>query len=180
MKNLQSLRASSPTLMRSVRTLIPLLFLFAGIQTALAQCQGMVDSVAATAGCTERSNVPVTKAEIDPQKPYRLEELIDIAETNNPRTRIAWEAAKQAADRLGIARSDYYPRLAALALSGDQRLINPFPEPLAPRGYVMVEVPVVEAGLGMEYNVFDFGKRGAKIEASKAIRLAAAALFQRT
>jgi outer membrane protein TolC len=180
MKNPQPLRADFPTLMRSVRTLIPLLFLFAGIQTATAQCQGMVDSVAAAASCTERSNVPVTKAEIDPQKPYRLEELIDIAESNNPRTRIAWEAAKQAADRLGIARSDYYPRLAALALSGDQRLINPFPEPLAPRGYVMVEVPVVEAGLGMEYNVFDFGKRGAKIEASKAIRLAAAAAFQRT
>lgn len=146
----------------------------------MAQCQGMVDSVAAAASCTERSNALATRAEIDPQKPCRLEELIDIAESNNPRTRIAWEAAKQAADRLGIARSDYYPRLAAMALSGDQRIINPFPEPLAPRGYVMVEVPTVEAGLGLEYNVFDFGKRGARIEASKAIRLATVAVFQRT
>jgi len=60
----------------------------------------------------------MSKVEIDPAKPYRLEELIDIAETNNPRTRIAWEAAKQAANRLGIARSDYYPHLAARGASG--------------------------------------------------------------
>jgi TolC family type I secretion outer membrane protein len=140
----------------------------------------MVASVATAATCTAQNNVTVSKTEIDPQKPYRLEELIDNAETNNPRTQIAWERAKQAADRLGIARSDYYPRLAALALFGDQRFIEPFPEPLAPRGYVMVETPVVEAGMGLEYNVFDFGKRGAKIEASKALRLAAVAAFQRT
>jgi outer membrane protein TolC len=158
-----------------------MLFLFsAGTESAIAQCQGMVESVAAGATCTTRSTAPLSHAEIDPQKPYRLEELIDIAESYNPMTRIAWETAKQAADRLGIERSDYYPRLAALALFGDQRLIDPFPEPLAPRGYVMVEIPVVEAGRGLEYNVFDFGKRGAKIEASKALRLAAAAAFQRT
>jgi outer membrane protein TolC len=140
----------------------------------------MVDSVATAATCTARSNVPLSQTKIDPHKPYRLEELIDLAETNNPRTRIAWESAKQAANRLGIARSDYFPRLAAIALFGDQRFINPFPKPLAPRGYVMVEVPAVETGVGLEYNVFDFGKRGAKLEASKALRLAAVAAFQRT
>lgn len=136
--------------------------------------------MATAAACTERNNVPISHAEIDSHKPYRLEELIDIAETNNPRTRIAWESAKQAADRIGIARSDYYPHLAALVLGGDQRSLIPFPEPLAPRGYVLVEAPAVEAGLGLEYNVFDFGRRGAKLEASKALRLAAAAAFQRT
>jgi TolC family type I secretion outer membrane protein len=163
---------------------LPLIFMLllfsAGKERAIAQCQGMVESVATAATCTARYTAPLSHTEIDPQKPYRLEDLIDIAESNNPLTRIAWETAKQAADRLGIARSDYYPRLAALALFGDQRLIDPFPEPLAPRGYVMVEIPVVEAGLGLEYNVFDFGKRGAKIEASKALRLAATAAFQRT
>ena len=169
------------TLMYFRRRYVVLLLVFiAGTHTAIAQCQGMVDSVTIAASCTARSNVPISHTEIDPHKAYRLEELIDIAETNNPQTRISWETAKQAADRLGIARSDYYPRLAAIALFGDQRLINPFPEPLAPRGYVMVEAPAVEAGLSLEYNVFDFGRRSAKIEASKAIRLAAVAAFQRT
>jgi len=123
----------------------------------------------------------MSKAEIDPTKPYRLEELIDIAESNNPRTHIAWEAAKQAANRLGIARSDYYPHLAALVLSGDQRAIEPWPRPLgAPNGYFLVELPVVEAGVALQYNVYDFGRRGGRVEASKALRLATAAMFQRT
>lgn len=134
----------------------------------------------AAAACTTRNNAPMSRAVIDPHKPYRLEELIDLAETNNPQTRTAWEAAKEAAARLGIARSDYFPRLAAIALFGDQRSIYPFPKPLAPRGYVVVEAPDVNAGLGLEYNVFDFGRRGAKLEASKALRLAAVAAFQRT
>jgi outer membrane protein TolC len=123
----------------------------------------------------------MSKAEIDSTKPYRLEELIDVAETNNPRTRIAWEAAKQAANRLGMARSEYFPHLAALALSGDQRVIEPWPKPLgAPRGYFLIEAPVVESGVEVKYNVYDFGRRGAKVEASKALRLAAVAAFQRT
>jgi outer membrane protein TolC len=66
-----------------------------------------------------------------------------------------------------------------LALFGDQRLINPFPKPLAPRGYVMVEIPVAQAGMGLEYTVFDFGRRGARLEEGKALHLAAVASFQR-
>jgi TolC family type I secretion outer membrane protein len=123
----------------------------------------------------------MSRAQIDPTKPYRLEELIDIAETNNPRTRIAWEAAKQAANVLGIARSDYFPHLAALALSGDQRVIVPWPKPLgAPSGYFLIEAPVAQSGVDLKYNVYDFGRRAARVEASKALRLAQVAAFQRT
>ena len=157
------------------------LLLFLAAPRASAQCQKTVSSVLAAADCTAKFDVPLSQAQIDPDKPYRLEELIDIAETNNPRTRIAWESAKQAADRIGIARSDYFPHLAALALSGDQRLIVPFPKELgATRGYILAETPVAEAGVAMHYNVFDFGRRGAKLDASKAARLASAAMFQRT
>jgi outer membrane protein len=156
------------------------LLLFAA-PSAFGQCQSSVTTVAAAANCTAKFDVPLSQTQIDPQKPYRLEELIDIAETNNPRTRIAWESAKQAADRIGIARSDYYPHLAALALSGDQRLIVPFPKELgASRGYILAETPMAEAGFAMHYNVFDFGRRGAKVDATKAARLASAAMFQRT
>jgi len=158
-----------------------LLLVFAVASCVRAQCQGKLSSLDAAANCTARNNAPMSKADIDPKKLYSLEELIDIAETNNPRTRIAWESAKQAAERLGMARSEYYPHLAAMALAGDERAIVPWPKPLgAPNGYFVAEAPLMQSGVDLIYNVFDFGKRASRVEASKAIRLAAAAGFQRT
>ncbi|HEX3572716.1 MAG TPA: TolC family protein [Acidobacteriaceae bacterium] len=116
-------------------------------------------------------------AKLDPTYPYTLAELIDIAEHNNPRTRIAWERAKQKADELGIAKSAYYPVLAGVAAFSDQRIIDPFPKPLAPRGYVMVEIPAVVPEVTLDYLIFDFGKRGAKVDAATAEKLAAGANF---
>jgi outer membrane protein TolC len=139
-----------------------------------------VATLASVADCTARVSLPATELKIDPTHPFRLEELIDLAERNNPETRMAWESARQAAVRMGIERSAYYPHLAALALFGDQRLINPFPKILSPNGYNMVEIPVAQAGLGLEYDVFDFGRRGARLESSKALQLASAAAFQRS
>jgi outer membrane protein len=121
--------------------------------SAVAQCAGKVSDLAAAATCTANLEAPKALATIDPRRPYRLEELIDIAETNNPRTRIAWERAKQAAEGVGIARSEYFARLAGTALFGNERFINPFPKPLAPPGYTMVESPTVDAGLAMEYTI---------------------------
>jgi outer membrane protein TolC len=146
---------------------------------AAAQCVGTISDLSTAATCTAKMRAPQTLATIDTQRPYRLEELIDIAESNNPRTRIAWERAKQAAEGIGIARSEYFPRLAGTALFGNERFINPFPKPLAPLGYTMVESPTVDAGLAMEYTVFDFGRRHAQLDSSKAQRLAAVASFQR-
>ncbi len=146
---------------------------------AAAQCVGTVAELTAAATCTAKTMAPRMTATIDPHRPYRLEELIDIAETNNPHTRIAWERAKQAAEGVGIARSEYYPHLAGAALFGDARFINPFPKPLAPLGYTMVEDPSIDTGLAVEYTVFDFGRRRAQLDSSKAQQLAAAASFQR-
>jgi outer membrane protein TolC len=121
-----------------------------------------------------------TVATIDPARPYGLAELIDIAEQNNPQTRIAWERAKQRADELGVAKSAYYPVLAGLAAFSDQRIINPFPMPLAPRGYVMVEIPAVVPEVTLDYLLFDFGKRGAQVDSATAEKLAAGANFIQT
>ena len=38
-----------------------------------------------------------SRVSINPRKVYNLAELIDIAERNNPDTRVAWERARQAA-----------------------------------------------------------------------------------
>jgi outer membrane protein TolC len=116
---------------------------------------------------------------LDPTHVYSLAELIDIAELNNPQTHIAWERARQAADRLGIAKSAYFPVLSGLAAGGDSRAIEPFPEPLSVRGYNMIEAPVVVPEITLDFLIFDFGKREAKVDGATAEKLAAGANFIR-
>jgi outer membrane protein len=67
------------------------------------------------------------KVQIDPRKVYDLPELIDIAQRNNPETRIAWERARQAAEAVGLRESTYYPYLAASAGAGYSHAFLPFP-----------------------------------------------------
>jgi len=146
---------------------------------AQSQCSGIATTAAAAADCA-RNVLPVDRpAEVDPARAYSLAELIDIAEFNNPRTHIVWERAKQAAERLGIAKSAYFPVLSGLAAFADQRLIEPFPKPLAPRGYTMVEVPAVVPEITLDYLIFDFGKREAKVDTAIAEKIAAGANFIR-
>src|SRR5580698_1800782 len=146
---------------------------------AQGQCTGIATTPAAAADCA-RHVLPVDKAAaLDPARAYSLAELIDIAEFNNPRTHIVWEHAKQAAERQGIAKSAYFPVLSGLAAVADQRAIEPFPKPLAPRGYTMVEVPAVVPEITLDYLIFDFGKREAKVDAATAEKIAAGANFIR-
>ena len=56
-----------------------------------------------------------TRPVLEDSHSYTLPELVDIAERNNPETRVAWEQAKQKAVATGIARSALFPTLAALA-----------------------------------------------------------------
>ena len=51
-------------------------------------------------------------------KTYYLAELIDIAESNNPQTRVFWEHAGSQGASFGVARSELYRTLAAPALCG--------------------------------------------------------------
>jgi outer membrane protein len=164
--------------------IILLIFLFAlaGFRPLdiMGQCAGLVSTPAAAANCVTHAIPMDTVVTLDPAHPYTLAELIDIAEHNNPRTRIVWERAKQKADELGIAKSAYYPVLAGVAAFSDERIISPFPKPLAPRGYTMVEVPAVVPEVTLDYLIFDFGKREAKVDAATAEKLAAGANFIQT
>jgi len=116
---------------------------------------------------------------LDEAHPYTLSELIDVAESNHPEARIAWLAARAAAERTGLARSEYLPHLAGAATMLNQKLINPFPKPYAPQGYTMVEMPVGEAGLELGYTLVDFGRRHAHLQAARANALAAADHLER-
>jgi outer membrane protein TolC len=109
-----------------------------------SQCAGIASTPRAASDCAAHA-IPAGKiAALDPTHPYSLGELVDIAEHNNPRTRVVWERAKQKAKQLGIAKSAYFPVSTGIATFADERLIEPFPEPLAPRGYIMVEATVVQ------------------------------------
>ena len=163
-------------------TCLPLwgaLFAFAWLSpmSTQAQCAGIASTPNAAADCVAHA-IPIDRvAQLDPAHPYTLAELIDIAEHNNPHTRIVWEQAKQKAEELGVAKSAYFPVLAGVAAFADERIINPFPEPLSPRGYNMVEVPAVVPEVTLDYLIFDFGKREAKVDAATAEKLAAGANF---
>ncbi len=158
-----------------VRLLLSLCLCLAG--KGRAQCAGDVSSPQSAADCTVHAIPPENVATLVAGHTYTLAELIDIAEHNNPRTRIAWEGAKQRADRLGIAKSAYYPILAGEAAFAGERIIEPFPKPLAPLGYTLIRIPLVQPEVTLQYLIFDFGRRGAEVDAATAEKLAAGANF---
>ena len=100
---------------------------------------------------------------IDPIKNYSLAELIDLAETHNPETQLAWERARAQAAALGVARSELLPTLAAAALSQTSREDTY----LGTRFYRQT-FQDFQGALVLNYTVFDFGARAGRIDAAKA------------
>jgi outer membrane protein len=118
----------------------------------------------------KRVRQPVLPIERD--KAYSLAELIDLAEAHNPETRVAWENARAQAAALGIARSELYPTLSAVALSGVERQ----EVPLGTRFYRHTDT-ALQASLDLNYTIFDFGARRGRIAAESARVLAANFVF---
>ena len=105
---------------------------------------------------------------INPAKVYSLSDLVDLAESTNPTTRIAWDDAKRAALAAGIVESAYLPQITASALTGWQS------------GGVKSGVTGVGSSssssltgtvgaLSMNWLLFDFGERAATIDAAKQL-----------
>jgi outer membrane protein len=116
---------------------------------------------------------------IDPQKRYNLVELIDIAERVNPETRVAWEAARQAAIGIGLVESEYFPVLTLSALGGYQSEAVPGPFNVAPSGFFRVILNQVLPTLNLRWLLLDFGRRGNAWDAAKERLLAANLGFNR-
>lgn len=57
---------------------------------------------------------------IDPKHVYDLAELIDVAQSNNQNTRIAWNSAREAALAAGVARSAVQRAQAQVDSAGSQ------------------------------------------------------------
>jgi outer membrane protein len=135
-------------------------------------------------------------ATIEPDHVYSLPELIDIAESANPDTRIGWEKARQAALAVGIAKAEYFPTVSALAIGGYQHLWFPvpniqaaigaapsdflpnvsFPLPQLPSGRVGIELFQFLPFLLVRWTVLQFG-RGASVRAAENLSVVANALF---
>lgn len=119
--------------------------------------------------------VPDTKVHVDPAHTYTLAELIDLAESHNPDTRIAWENAKVQAAELGIARSLLYPTLAAAALAQTTRQ-----GVLFGTTFVRQTLGLFQAQLEVNYLIFDFGERQSRIQLSRSNLLGADYAFNST
>src|ERR1700692_1231850 len=115
----------------------------------------------------EGNHVRQSAFRIESDKNYSLAELIDLAETHNPETRVAWESARAQAAALGIARSELFPTLSAVALAGVTRDESGFGAQ-----FYRQTLPSLELTLDLNYTIFDFGARRGRINAESARLLA--------
>src|SRR5712671_1256193 len=117
---------------------------------------------------------------INPRKIYGLADLVDIAERNNPETRVAWERARGAAAAVGLSESACYPFLVASAAAGYDRAFIPFPtltaNPTHPSlsnvritggGSLVTEAQVYRGELNAKWLLLDFGERSAVVAAAR-------------
>jgi outer membrane protein len=111
----------------------------------------------------------------DPAKIYTLPDLVNIAEENNPETRVAWENAKARAADLGISKATLYPTLAATAVASSARysvFLN--------TAYVRQTTFTFAPTFTLDYVIFDFGRRSDEITISKYNLIAANLQFNNT
>ena len=168
-------RSSAPRLARIRREarLLAALFLLFPVQLSWAQSAPVSADRPWHALWEKRiegdtNNFPASRFRPDPARTYSLPELIDLAETYNPETRFAWERARAQAAALGIARSDLYPTLAAIALAGVDRT-----EIFFGSRFFRQTVGDFQVALDLNYTVFDFGARRGRINAAQADALGA-------
>jgi outer membrane protein len=101
-------------------------------------------------------------------KPYALATLVDLAERENPKTREAWEVAREAAAAIGLAESAYLPQLSLQAIGGFQHTPLPMPRNLVPAGYFVSDTREVIPALALKWLLFDFGRREAQVQGARA------------
>jgi outer membrane protein TolC len=112
------------------------------------------------------ASLPAPPPDLDSSHAYTLPELIDIAQSHNPATRIAWEDARNAALATGIARASYLPSLSATVVGAYQTGSN---------GTSLFGTPVENdvstsgaiSALSLQWLLFDFGERDALVAAAK-------------
>jgi outer membrane protein len=104
--------------------------------------------------------------DLKPDKIYSLPELIDIAQSNNPLTRIAWNNARDVALAAGVAESAYLPKLSASVIGGYQTSQGQS-SALGQSSTGGADTHGGISALSMQWLLFDFGERAAIVDVAK-------------
>jgi len=99
-------------------------------------------------------------AELDRSHSYTLAELIDLAQSHDPSTRVAWENARDAALATGIAKVAYLPSLSASVVGAYQT-----------GGDISLHGSI--SALSVQWLLFDFGERDAVVSAAEQVSVIA-------
>ena len=118
---------------------------------------------------------PAPAYTLDANHTYTLAELVDLAESHNPDTRVAWQEAKARAQSLGVAESALFPTISAVALARTFRQND-----IYAGGFYRDTVGLFQPTLNLNYLIFDFGRRSGTINAAKAELFAADFAFNDT
>jgi len=103
---------------------------------------------------------------VDSAKVYGLADLIDLAGSSNPTTRIAWDDARRAALAAGIAQSAYLPKVNATAAG----VYGSHTGSTTALGSSFNSTPSGEGVIGavsLQWLLFDFGERTAVVDAAR-------------
>jgi outer membrane protein len=114
------------------------------------------------------AHIPLPPRDLKRHHPYSLAELIDLAQSNNPITRNAWDDARNAALAAGITESTFLPRVSAAIVEGYLRAHNDN-SVLGLNLSNDVTAKNTLSVLSIEWLLFDFGERAALTEAAKQI-----------
>lgn len=115
-------------------------------------------------------------APLDPAHAYTLPELIDLAQSHNPLTRVAWNDARNAALATGIARSTYLPQLSVAAMGGWQNGRLTGSTVLGQAGTDTSRHGAISV-VSLQWLLFDFGERAGVVEAAEQATVAANIAF---
>jgi outer membrane protein len=112
------------------------------------------------------ASIPPPQVDLERHRAYSLPELIDIAQRENPTTRVAWDDARHAALVAGIAESAFLPLVSAGIVGGWQKthiensvLGNTLTNDITAKGNLSV--------LSIQWLLFDFGERSALLDVAK-------------
>jgi len=119
-------------------------------------------------------------ADVDIAHTYTLAELIDIAQSHNPLTQVAWNAARDAALAVGIAWSTYLPRLTAAVVGGYTGFDTSHTTGAGTLGATSSSSGSSAGAistLGLQWLVFDFGERSAQVNVARQLAVASNVTF---
>lgn len=114
---------------------------------------------------------------IKSDRAYSLPELIDIAQSQNPDTRIAWQQARQAALAVGMGEAVFLPIISASVIGGYQSTTTPLPYALGNQKDLTTTGSAVVPALALQWLIFDFGQRSALLDAAEKSSYAANVTF---